>query len=154
MPLDFHRMKIEALKYARVPNALSLWRSDCAAGRWCRGSLQEPVKRITEWDSTSPKDPEPLLASWSTFLVCWGRMTPSSQSLPEEKNAELSSVNLLFRSSSCSLSWGSKELAWPGATTETLALGHRNRKLGSKARPHWRQPEKRIMDVLYLYSNI
>lgn len=147
MSLDFHRMKTEALKYARVPNALSLWRSDCAAERWCRGSLQEPA-------SGSQSETQPVWKTqnryWHldlTFLVCWGRMTPSSQSLPEEKNAELSSVNLLFRSSSCSLSRGSKELAWPGATTETLALGHRNRKLGSKARPHWRKPEKRIMDA-------
>lgn len=38
-------------------------------------------------------------------------MIPSSQSLPEEKNAELSSINVLFKSSSCSLSGGSKELA-------------------------------------------
>lgn len=38
-------------------------------------------------------------------------MTPSSQSLAEEKKAELSFVNVLFDSSSCSLSRGSKEPA-------------------------------------------
>lgn len=71
-----------------------------------------------------------------TFLVSWGRMTPSSQRRPEEKKAELSSSSFTFKSPSCSLSGGSREPEPPGAVTDTLALGHRNRKLGSKARPH------------------
>lgn len=94
-------------------------------------SIWKPGSRKTSSDN--------VVTSCFTFLVCWGRMTPSSQSLPEEKNAELSSINLMLRSSSCSPSEGSRESEWPGATIDTLALGHRNRKFGSKARPHWRQ---------------
>lgn len=77
-------------------------------------------------------------------------MTPSSHSLPEEKKAELSFFNLSFSfslcflcsSSSCPASGGSRESAWPGAAIDTLAVGHRNRKFGSKARPHYRQIER------------
>lgn len=126
--------------------------TDTAAVWWCPGSLWEPAGK--EMNKTDVNDGGKLLLNnlleviktCLTFLVSCGRMTPSSHILPEEKNAELSSSSLLFRVSTCffsssssSSSWGSREPAWPGAVRDTLALGHRKRKLGSKARPHWRQ---------------
>lgn len=65
-------------------------------------------------------------------------MTPSSHRRAEEKNAELSSSSVSSRSTSHWPPGGSREAAHPGAASDTLALGHRKRKLGSKARPHWR----------------
>lgn len=147
--------------HVKVVNVASLWKAYTAAVWWCPGSLQEPKythrgkKRECQTAITSTivffNEHWCTVQWYFTFLVFWGRMTPSSQSLPEEKKAELSSINLAFRSSSCSPSGGSRELESPGAVIDTLLFGHRNRKLGSKARPHWREPGKKLSDYWWIY---